>query len=211
MDTATGTGPEVISAAAMVRARLNARRERLQDLQGELDALPPQVEAQRAALARALADGQPERAVKEIRQKLAGLDSDRMGLEAAVQLVSAEVEALEAELQPLQVAALEAEAEHTRDAHTADLREGLALVLEFYPKLAPILERASASEHKARRARNDYLRAVGQVRDTAFSTIYRHGYARMDDVGSCDLHARLLRVARDIRTLRDTPELHDPQ
>lgn len=210
METATGTGPEVISAAASVRDRLNARRERLQELQGELDALPPQVEAQRAALARALAEGEPERGAKEIRQKLAGLESDRAGLEAAVHLVRAEVEALEAELQPLHVAALEAEAERSRDAHTADLREGLALVIEFYPKLAPILERAAASEHKARQARNTYLRAAGQVRDTGFSTIYRHGYARMDDVGSCDLHALLLRVARDIRTLRDTPELHVP-
>lgn len=115
------------NATDRLREQLGARRRKLQELESRLAALPGAIDEQRAALGRALADSLPHEAVQEIRQALAAMESDRIGLDAAIQQVSADVGSLEEEWKPLHVAALESEAVRLRDAHTADLREGLGI------------------------------------------------------------------------------------
>lgn len=153
---------------AEVKAKLDTRRARLEELQGDLSAMPATIEGHRESLARALADGAPESAVKKARLAVAEAEAERSGLEAAVNLLREEVEALEAEWRPLHAAELEAEADRLEEAarkaaRTAE-RELKRLAIEF----APTFEALIAANQTREKARREALRAAGAHREDIY-------------------------------------------
>jgi hypothetical protein len=147
--------------AAEVGVKLEARRARLEALQAELEAIPATIEARRAALARTIADGATEAAVKKARLAVAELEAERNGLEAAVNLLRDEVAEREAEWRPLHAADLEAEADRLEEEERRAVQETERELKRLAGEFAPIYARMIAAGRASRNARMDALEAAG--------------------------------------------------
>jgi hypothetical protein len=147
---------------------VDARRERLATLEAELEAIPAALEDRRAALGRALADGATEATIKKARMAVAELDAERDGLTAAVELVRADVEVLEAEWKALHAADLEAEADRLEEAHREAQREAARELKRLAIEFAPVFDAMLEAGHTSEEARREALRAAGADREDIY-------------------------------------------
>jgi chromosome segregation ATPase len=198
----------VAPSAAELRARLDARRARLAELQADLDAIPAALAETREALGCALAEGESEGAVKKIRTRLAALEAERAGLDAAVELVRADVDALDAELRPLHAAALEAEADRLEDEAREAEREVARVLKVLAAEFTPLWDRYTAAVNARQQSRAAALEAAGEPWDVVRRATPRE---RLPAVAGGDWQAfHLWRqfaagVAEHGRTAHETP------
>lgn len=154
--------------AADLKAELDKRRARLEELEGELNAIPAAIEELRAKLGRSLSVGEADTIRKPLRREMEKLEARREELDAAVGILRPEVEALEAEWKPVHAAELEAEADRLeREARDA-MREAWATFHRLAAEFAAVHDRATKAYNNHRAARAEALKAAGAHREDVF-------------------------------------------
>lgn len=157
-----------VEAAPDVAQQLEERRERLSALQAEREQVADALSRQREAYGRAVAAGEPPKALQGIRTAIADLTTQLEGLDAAIPIVAAEIPPLETEFRTQEAARLDVEADRLESEVRAlklQTAEELRRHAAEFAALWQTLQRTSVAAREARRAA---LRAEGADRDVIY-------------------------------------------